>query len=368
MRYLGLCVRVCVAVAACGALVSCQKEGVGVQYKKWTVGKTLLTAGEKDAFDNVAVKDSSIVFYDGKYHLFYTAKMSQENEGKIKYDISTGYVAAESLEGLAAAKRYNLEDTAGVELIAPQIFYFEPQKLWYLVGHRRNKGKPNLMPIYMTNPDINNVYGWSESTDIKTAKSNDNFWIDFWVICDDEKAHLFYSDQRGSVLRMECPIGEFPKGFATSKEDISLTVTGQDDYAGWSMFEAQHVYHVKNPDKYLIVLECGYYEADKNWFGDARRRFMIAMVADKLEGPWVRIEENENEFFACGPSIFNEDGTKSDYTQVSHPELIRSGYDQKLEIEDYNIQIMFQSFDGTKIPDGYNYNELPWELLLIRNY
>jgi len=92
------------------------------------------------------------------------------------------------------------------------------------------------------------------------------------------------------------------------------------------------------------------------------------MVADRLEGPWTRVEESENEYFAHASALFNEDGSKSDYTQVSHPELIRSGYDQKLEIDDFNIEMLFQSFDGSETPDNYQYSGLPWEFVLGVNY
>jgi len=350
-------------------LSSCKPETAQVHYKTWTVSKPILQAGDKNAFDNVAVKDASIVYYNGKYHLFYTSKRAEHTDNGVKYQIGTGYVCAETLEGLAAAQRYELTEILDADIIAPQIFYFRPQEQWYLIAQRRNQGKkPNLMPIYMTNTDINNVYGWSKPKDLETAKSNDRFWIDFWVICDDDKAHLFYSDQKGSVLRMECPVGEFPQGLAKAKEEVALTAKGQDKNGKWIMFEAEHVFHVKRPDKYLILLEGGYFEQAKNHYGDARNRFVLAMVADKLEGPWTRIEDNNDEYFGFAGNLFNEDGSKSKYTQVSHPELIRSGYDQRLEIEDFNIQMVFQSFDGSHVPNGYDYNELPWELAVMRNY
>jgi len=39
---------------------------------KWVGGPVILTAGEKGSFDDVAVKDPTIVYYQGKWHLFYT--------------------------------------------------------------------------------------------------------------------------------------------------------------------------------------------------------------------------------------------------------------------------------------------------------
>ena len=338
----------------------------------WKVTKPILKKSDKNAFDNIAVKDPSIVFYDNKYHVFYTGKNYKNN----KFDVCCGYVVADSLEELANAKRYNFSEILDVNIIAPQVFYFALQKLWYLIAHRyERKKKLNLQPIYLTNPDINNVYGWSKPKDLQTGKSNDEFWIDFWVICDDAKAHLFYSDQKGSVLRIESTLENFPNGFANSKEEVALTVTGENETGKWIMFEAEHVFYAKKQKLFFIQLECGYesppLKGDKGGckhFADARSRFFIGMVSEKLEGPWQRIENFKNEFFADAKNLFNDDGTKSNYSQVSHPEFIRSGYDQKLEIDDLdNLKILIQSFDSSGTPDDYDYNELPWELAIINN-
>ena len=66
--------------------------------------------------------------------------------------------------------------------------------------------------------------------------------------------------------------------------------------------------------------------------------------------------------------VFAENGSPTAYDQISHPELIRSGFDERLEIEDYRLQLLFQAFDASHTPDSYDYNELPWELSIMRNY
>lgn len=349
------------------SLGSCAGAGT-VNYKKWTVSRPVFQAVSDGAFENVAVKDPSIVYYDGRYHLFYTGKRVDHTADGAKYRITTGYAAAPTLEGLNGAKRYNLSKIVDGVIIAPQIFYFAPHKLWYIVAHRYAPGRrPNLTPIYLTNPDINNVHGWSKTRDLIADKGNKDFWIDFWVICDDEKAHLFYADQKGSVLRRACALKDFPGGFAGAEETVSLTVFGEDDAGKWAMFEAEHVYRVKSSGTYFMILECGYYKEDRKYFADARKRFIIGMAAERLEGPWRRVEETDCEYFGHANSLFNKDGSKSRYSQVSHPELIRCGHDQKLEIESLHVEMIFQSFDGSRWPDAYNYNELPWELAVMKN-
>ena len=339
-----------------------------IQYNKWNLSGPIFTARHDHSLDNVAVKDPSIVYYQARYHLFYTAKSMTIKDNKARYSISCAYASAETLDKLNHAKRYSIDSIVGTVIIAPQIFYFEPQKLWYLIAHTPKvvSNLSTLTPIYLTNPNIEDVNGWSEAKEIQTGRIDDKFWIDFWVICDDENAYMFYSDQKGAVLRLECPLNTFPEGFSNSKPELALYVNYMNEDIAWKMFEAVHIYYVKKENKYLALLEGAYKHPARKGDVDARSRFIFGMIADSLNGKWERIEVEKNEFLAEAKNLFFEDGGRMHYTQVSHPELIRSGYDQKLEIEDYNLTMLFQTFDGSGIPDTYNYNELPWELVLMK--
>lgn len=343
-----------------------------IQYNKWIVSEPILEAGSVGSFDEIAVKDPTIVFYNQKYHMFYTSKASYETRDLLphlsKNGSGLGYVSAISLEKLDEAVRYDLGKIMGSVIVAPQVFYFEPQQLWYIIAQTLVEGRPDLMPVYLTNPDIENVYGWSPPEIIRTRKSNNGFWIDFWVICDKEKAHLFYTDHEGSLFRFECPLDEFPNGFENEKEETVLTVRGENSTGRWHLHEASHIYHVKKHDCYLNILEAVYPHPTRKNYWDSRNRFLFAMVAEKLEGPWVRIESGIDEFLGDPANLYHKDGCRSIYDQVSHLELIRSGYNQYLEIEDYNLQLIFQAFDADTIGSDYDYNYLPWKLMLMKNY
>ena len=341
-------------------------------YNKWVITDTVLTNGPHGNFDEIAVKDPTIVFYNGKYHLFYTSKATYPTAAKSDYidhmGSGFGYVSAETIEGLNKAERYFMSEITESIVVAPQIFYFEPHKLWYLVAQTVVKGEtPNLKPIYLTNPDIEDVNGWSDIHIIETSKSDNSFWIDFWVICDDEKAHLFYTDHKGSMFRFECPIEEFPDGFAGQREETVLTQRGETEKGRWRLHEASHIYYVKEADEYLAILEAVYPHPTRRNYWESRNRFMFAMVADKLEGPWERVEPDLNEFAGDPENLYNLDGTQSVFRTISHPELIRSGYDQKLEIDNYDLQLVFQAFDADTIGSDYDYNYLPYDLYLMRN-
>ncbi|NOR75737.1 MAG: hypothetical protein GQ525_11325 [Draconibacterium sp.] len=361
-------------ILLCGLLtiiiISCETNKTELANNKWTISEPILTAGSQGTFDDVAVKDPSIVYYKNKYHLFYTAKSEMQIDGKSRYSISCAYTSAETLENINNAERFNIDSIVGDMVIAPQVFYFEPQKLWYIIAHTKVivENKSRLMPIYLTNPNIENVHGWSEITMIKTARSEYSFWIDFWVICDDKNAHMFYSDQKGSVWRLECPLNSFPEGFSKSKPELALYVNHIDEEISWKMFEAVHIYHVKKENKYLAFLEGAYKHPANENDVDARSRFIFGMTADSLNGEWKRLEKEQNIFLANAVNMYSENGKATQYTQVSHPELIRYGYNQKLEIEDYNFTMLFQTFDGSRFTDTYKYDELPWELILMKNY
>lgn len=113
-------------------------------YDRWIVGPPVLQAGPEGSFDDVAVKDPSIVFFKDLYHLFYTSKYSKETAARMKaqglpVSISrsgAGYLSAPSLEELKNAPRYDVCEIVGDVIIAPQIFFFEPRALWFLIAHK----------------------------------------------------------------------------------------------------------------------------------------------------------------------------------------------------------------------------------------
>lgn len=355
-------------------------------YDRWTVSDPVLQAGEPGSFDDGAVKDPTIVFYNGNYHLFYTTKFTRETAERLKEDgvpvpvsrSGTGYVAAPTLEELKTATRYNLSEIVDEVVIAPQVFYFEPHKLWYIVAHRNVQDSHELVPIYLTNPDIEDVQGWSDARDLLPEPPESVFWIDFRVICDDEKAHLFFTDHRGSLFRLDCPLEDFPEGLEKayrsrmrgaghSVGETVLTEWNIDENGKWRLHEAVSVYYVKSEQKYLALAEAVRPHPKRPLYWDSRNRFMFALVADRIEGPWKRVERHENEFAGDPGNLFNEDGFRSSYDQVSHFTLLRSGYNQKMEIEDFNLQLLFQAFDAGGVGDDYVYDDLPWELAVMRN-
>jgi hypothetical protein len=358
-------------------------------YHRWTVSEPILQAGPPGQFDDAAVKDPSMVLYKGRYHLFYTSKATGESaEGLRGAGVpidrgrsGTGYVSAATLEGLQHATRYNINEIVGEVVVAPQVFYFEPHGLWYLVAHRYVGGVRPRAPIYLTNADIEDVHGWSRPRDLLSIPEPGlDSWIDFRVICDDEHCHLFYTDHRGSLFRIECPVDAFPEGFERSRQarmqagrdfgpaHTVLTEWDEDEKGFWRLHEAVSVYHVKEAGRYLALAEAIRLHPTRAPYWDSRNRFMVAFRADRIEGPWRRVERHRNEFAGDPDHLYNEDGTRSRYGQVSHFSLLRAGHDQKMGIDDFQLQLVFQAFDAEFTGDDFNYDDLPWEIAVMRNY
>merc|ERR1719420_2854169 len=140
-------------------------------------------------FDNAGVKDPSVVFYKDYWHVFYTG--SDGVNGTI------GYVRAKKFSELNAAPRYAIDQARGLDDpkigwgVAPQIFYFEPHGLWYLLYQSRDT---KFQPMICTNKDIFNENGWSNPKRL-LEKDSDRKWIDFWLIGDKNDMYLFYTEQ-----------------------------------------------------------------------------------------------------------------------------------------------------------------------------
>jgi len=60
-------------------------------------------------------------------------------------------------------------------------------------------------------------------------------WIDFWVICDERRAHLFFTREHRDAMVMTTKPADFPNGFAEMKRAFSPE------------HEAVHVYSVARP-------------------------------------------------------------------------------------------------------------------------
>ncbi len=304
----------------------------------WSSQGVVFSAGEAGSFDETAVKDPSIVYYRGYWHLFYTSR------GRERYGL--GYARAGSIEELQVASRYDLSYLDTAYCAAPQVFYFEPQKMWYLIYQNRGG---NYLPVYSTNRDLFAHRKWSTSRAL--IENNDNRRkIDFWIICDSLEAHLFYADNDSKIYRMSTGLDSFPKGF--SGPEIAVELRRQS----YEVHEAAHVYTLEGPDGYLMIAECirpgeeGYIQ-----------RFITALRATELTGGWHPVSDLKDGVFADEKNVFF--GRNRWTFNLSHPELIRTNYNQTPQVDPQKMRMMVQGLPPeTKIMP---YPQYPWCLGII---
>jgi hypothetical protein len=287
-----------------------------------------------------AVKDPSVVYSGGRYHVF----VSTTNQSG---SYSMAYLNFTDWSQAAAAPLTYLDQTpvgAGYKA-APQVFYFAPQNLWYLVYQTGDNA------AYSTTTTIADPASWTAPKtfyaggmpQIIRDNIGSGYWVDFWNVCDSAKCYLFSSDDNGHLYRSETTVANFPNGFTN-------TVIAMSDSARYPLWEASTVYKVAGGNQYLLVVEA---------IGSAGRYFR-SWTAPAITGPWTALADTQAAPFA-GANNVTFDGTA--WSQdISHGEMIRNGVDQTLTIDPCHLQYLYQGKDPAATD---SYNLLPWRLGLL---
>lgn len=310
----------------------------------WTLNGPVFKASDGDGFDNVSVKDPSIVFYNNKWHLFYTAFGGPE-------DLQIGYTNAPELSMLNQGTRTMLHFT-NIENVenkyaAPQVFYFEPQQKWYLVfqGYWNN-----VQPLYSTTDNIEDPASWTQPKPLM-PKFEENPWVDFYVICDKEYAYLTYSRDYRSVYAVQTKIENFPEGF-----DYNNPVKLVGD-PGIEFGEAAHIYKAKSLDEYHMIYETSDL---KNY----RMRSYSLYHSKDIAGPWtVKYAD-----YASKPLLVADPENKGWPEEVSHGEMIRTNYNQEIEYDPVHVQFLMQGIISSERGENYTpdkYWSLPWRFGIL---
>eukprot|EP00727_Mastigamoeba_balamuthi_P007887 m51a1_g3719 putative beta- -xylanase (456) ;mRNA; f:462687-464118 len=292
----------------------------------WT-SSGILVDTKSDATHNVKnVKDPTIVYYNGAYHVYATIFTAA--------GYRMVYFNFPSFDKAPSAKWYYMDQTPGFDgyKCAPQLFYFAPQGLWYLVFQ-------SPWPTYSTNKDPSNPRGWSTPKTFFTNMPNKA--IDFWVICDDVNCYLFFSNDMGDWFRTQTKKSAFPGGWSTSFTTV-LHSQNQLEY-----FEASWVYRLSTQKLYIAGIE---------GIG-AGGRYYQTFTATSLDGPWT----SQSKTFATYQNVkFTQSNAWSQ--GVSHGELIRANHDETMLLDPCSIRFLYQGLAPGKYDD---YDAQPYKLGLL---
>ena len=223
------------------------------------------------------------------------------------------------------------------------MFYFTPHGKWYLIYQASDTNRSvALQPAFSTTIKLDDWRSWTPPQFLYASHpKNVTMWIDFWVICDDTRAHLFCTSLNGQMWRAETKLTEFPHGW--SEPHVAL----RDD-----IFEASHTYKLKGRDHFLTVVEAQ----------NSSRRYYKAYVADKLDGEWKPLAATREKPFASPANVRDSGEHWTD--SFSHGELIRTGIDERMEIDQANLRFVFQGVLATDMR-GKPYGRIPWRLGIL---
>ena len=328
---------IAVVVFLCVGNACAQKEETGLLPKdfKWQSGLPLVSVKPTGGDDWHAIKDPTIVQHEERWHMFCTVRGTKRSHSIIHFSFT-------DFKDAHKAEQTVLTCHPGF-FCAPQVFYFTPQKKWYLICQGSSDSwDPKYGACYATTTDINDPGSWSELKPLGAQQADGKSGLDFWVICDDEKAHLFFTSLDGRMWREETSLEEFPGGW--SKPELEIR---------GDIFEASHTYKIKGKDGYLTVVEA---QNGHGW------RYYKSYTAQKLEGPWEALAAEKEHAFASMRNVTHPAERWTDV--ISHIELLRSGHDEKLEVDPDNMRLIFQGARESE-RKGKKYGEIPWRLGML---
>ncbi|GAA4463652.1 non-reducing end alpha-L-arabinofuranosidase family hydrolase [Novipirellula rosea] len=286
----------------------------------------------------LALKDPSIVRHQGRWHLFCTLRKAKQGDGRIRI----GYASFVDWADASDADWSVLDLTMGYHG-APQIFYFQPHQKWYLIYQASDETR-NLKygPCYSTNDDISKPERWTRPEPLYVVKEGAKAGLDYWLICDEQKAHLFFTTLNGQMWRAETAKHNFPNhGWTDPKVVLQADI-----------FEASHTYKLKGQNRFLTIVEA---QAGK-------RRYFKAFTADALDGQWTPLAASRDQPFVSPKNVVNQN--ESWATSYSHGELIRDGSSETMEIDPAELRLLFQGANDPEYQSG-NYGQIPWRLGLL---
>ena len=70
---------------------------------------------------------------------------------------------------------------------------------------------------FSTAATLDDPASWSKPKYLYPHGSPKRKWLDFWIICDEAKAHLFFTSLNGRMWRAETALADFPHGWGAPR-------------------------------------------------------------------------------------------------------------------------------------------------------
>ena len=303
---------------------------------RWEYSAPLIAPEERDRDPSRAQKDPTLVYYGGKWHVFMTVKLPGRS--------AIEYCSFEQWKDADRSRRTILAVSDSDYYCAPQVFYFSPHRKWYLIYQMGVAGAKKMWVAYSTTTDIADPHSWTRAKPVLDGGEQDPRKVgglDYWIICNDQRAYLFLTSLNGKMWRLWTKLEDFPKGF----DHCELALEAR-------IFEASHTYRLKGRDQYLTVIE------------ENGRRYYKAYLADRLDGRWIPVADTAERPFAGWKNIRPAPGVDLWTDNVSHGELVRDGYDQTLTVDPSDLRFIFQGM-WDKDKSGRGYGQFQWRIGML---
>jgi hypothetical protein len=303
---------------------------------KWQSSGILVNIKPDANHKIVSVKDPTIQKYNGKYLIYCTVYNTTNSTWSMQFiqfdDFSKANDATptfmDQVPGFSGYK------------CAPELFYFEPKKLWYLTWQQQD-------PAYSTTTTPDNPQSWSTPKPFFSGSmpNKPNLPIDYFPIADDNNFYIFFTGDDGKVYRTKTALANFPNGFGAP---VVVTTSGTD-----VIFEGSSHYKVKGTTNTYLHLVEGM---------GSTGRYYSAWTSEGIEGAWKEYKTGQSNPFARSNNVTYATGVTDWTDDVSHGELLRDNPNQTQELDPCKLQLLYQG----KAPSSSGaYELLPYRLGLI---
>lgn len=304
----------------------------------WEYSAPLISPEVREVEPSHAQKDPTVVYHEGKWHVFMTVKLPDRS--------AIEHCSFKEWTEANVSKRTILPVSESDYYCAPQVFFFEPHRLWYLIYQMSVPGSKMMWVAYSTTADIDDPQSWTQGKPLPGLDGGPEDprtvgGLDYWIICDDSRAYLFFTSLNGKMWRLSTTLEEFPSGFDGCEVALEAEV-----------FEASHTYRIKGVNQYVMLIE------------QDGQRYFKAFVADRLDGEWKPLAATPESPFASHRNVRPAPGVEAWTDNISHGELVRDGIDQRLVIDPTNLRFVFQGL-LEKDKKGQKYGALEWRIGML---
>jgi hypothetical protein len=302
---------------------------------KWTSSGILVDIKPDGSHNMASVKDPTIQKYNGNYLIYCTIYNKSNSTWSMQFIKFADFSQA------ASQTPYFMDKTPGFGgyKCAPELFYFEPKKIWYLIWQQQD-------PAYSTTTTPDNPSSWSSPKPFYSGAMPGGIKlpIDYFPIADANNFYLFFTGDDGKVYRVKTTLANFPSGFGSPV--VAKQLNGTD-----IIFEGSSHYKVKGTtNTYLHVVE------GQGGTG----RVYSAWTSEGIEGTWKDYRVGTNSPFAGKNNVTFPSGSWSN--DISHGEMLRENPNQEQILDPCNLQFLYQ---GRSASSSGAYENLPYKLGLL---